>query len=52
MIFEYSCPECKGIYEATQGDLSLNCDRCRKPLQRILSTNFILRGNGWAGKDK
>jgi putative FmdB family regulatory protein len=50
MIFEYQCPSCNGIYEANQGDMDLHCDRCRKPLNRILSTNIIFKGTGWAGK--
>jgi putative FmdB family regulatory protein len=50
-IYEYSCQDCKQIFEDWQKDYEerdIPCPVCNGKASRLMSsTNFVLKGGGW-----
>ncbi|MBU1041265.1 MAG: zinc ribbon domain-containing protein [Proteobacteria bacterium] len=50
-IYEYSCQDCKQIFEDWQKDYEerdIPCPVCNGKASRLISsTNFVLKGGGW-----
>ncbi|MDQ7834767.1 MAG: zinc ribbon domain-containing protein [Humidesulfovibrio sp.] len=50
-IYEYSCQDCKQIFEDWQKDYEerdIPCPVCNGQASRLISsTNFVLKGGGW-----
>ena len=50
-IYEYSCQDCKQIFEDWQKDYEerdIPCPVCNGKAGRLISsTNFVLKGGGW-----
>jgi putative FmdB family regulatory protein len=50
-IYEYSCQDCKQIFEDWQKDYEerdIPCPVCGGQASRLISsTNFVLKGGGW-----
>ncbi|PKN07192.1 MAG: FmdB family transcriptional regulator [Deltaproteobacteria bacterium HGW-Deltaproteobacteria-8] len=50
-IYEYSCQDCKQIFEDWQKDYEerdIPCPVCNGHASRLISsTNFVLKGGGW-----
>lgn len=50
-IYEYSCLDCKQIFEDWQKDYEerdIPCPVCNGQASRLISsTNFVLKGGGW-----
>lgn len=55
--YDYKCNKCdkeKEVFHSIKEEPSIICSNCGEQMKRCISPNttgFILRGNGWAGKD-
>lgn len=49
-LYEWQCPQCKELTESTILDVSLICDHCKQPLEKVVSrSSVIFRGEGFTG---
>ena len=56
MRYEFECPECgqmeeffNSIHDGPPGEVS--CAHCEVLMHHNMGGNFVLKGDGWAGKD-
>lgn len=54
-IYEYKCKSCEDVFEKNvsrkEASQPQPCPQCEELSSRSLSSSFVLKGDGWAGKN-